>query len=156
MTQNIGKITEIIGLTVFVFFAMFLYATIGYLFFVLSDMFEGIGIVFFLIFLLWLVLGVYAFVKLAFTPVLMATQRQKLKPALAATWKWSSGKTIKTAVFLAIIGGIAWILNTFFFALGDAAGVDFVEVLILMIGLSISSAYYNIAFIKYFLNTKQT
>lgn len=154
MTQNIGKTTEIFGLTFFVFFAMFLYATIGYLLFVLSDMFEGIGIVFFLIFLLWLVLGVYTYVKLVFTPVLMATESQKLKPALAATWKWSSGKTIKTAIFLAIIGAITGILNTFFSLVGDATGVDFVLVIILLLGLAFSNAYYNIAFIKYFLNTK--
>ena len=155
MTQNIGKATEILGLTFFVFFAMFLYAAIGYLLFVLSDMFEGIGIVFNLILLLWLVLGVYAYVKLAFTPVLMATERQKLKPALAATWQWSSGKTIKIAVFLAIIGAITGIINTFFSLVGEATGVDFVAVIILLLGLAFSNAYYNIAFIKYFLNTKQ-
>ena len=155
MSQTIGKLGEIVGLTFFVFFAMFLYGTIGYLLFVLSTMVEGIGIIFLLIFLLWILLGIYFYVKLAFTPILMATEREKLKPALAATWKWSSGKTIKIAIFLALIGGIAGILNTFFSTLGDATGVNFLAVLILLIGLGISNAYYNIAFIKYFLNTKQ-
>lgn len=154
MSQNIGKVTEIIGLTFFVFFAMFLYATISYILFILSATLEGVGLLFLLIFLLWLVIGVYFYIKLAFTPVLMATERQKLKPALAATWKWSSGKTIKTAIFLAVLGAITGILNTFFSLVGDATGVDFIAVIILMVGLAFSNAYYNIAFIKYFLNSK--
>jgi len=153
--SNISKAGEIIGLTIFIIVAMFLYFTIGFFLFVTSLTFETIGIITFLLFLLWLVLGLYAFVKLAFTPMFMVIERQKLKAALVASWKWSEKRTLSIFIFLTIIGFISGSINTIFSTLGDATGIEFVALLLLLLGVGLANAYYNIAFIKYFLNTKQ-
>jgi len=152
--SNTSKLTELIGLTIFVLVATLLYSTVAFFLFILSLTLEIIGLVIFLLFLIWIVFGIYAFVKLVFTPLIMVLERKKLKPALAQSWKWTEKKALKILFFLIILGFIVNIINAIFLSISELVGIEIIGVAILIFGLALSNAYYNIVFIKYFLNSK--
>tara|TARA_Y100000310_G_scaffold200614_1_gene200692 strand:+ start:470 stop:1261 length:792 start_codon:yes stop_codon:yes gene_type:complete len=154
-TKNLKKISEIFWLTFFVFVGLFLYSVIAYALFVASITFEGIGIITFLLFVAWLIIGLIAYLNLIFTPVIMSVEMKKLKPALKASWQWSKKRTIGIAIFIAILGFITGLVGAIFSAIGESVGIEELGVLILLIGLGFTNAYYNIAFIKFYLNHRQ-
>jgi len=151
---NAKRTGEILGLTLFVSIALFLYGIVAYLLFVASVSIEALGLIAFILLLIWGLFGLFVYFKFAFTPVLMATEKQKLKPALAAVWKWSSPKLISIIIFLIIIGFLAGIINTVFITLADATGSNELGILLLLLGFGLSNAYYNISFVKYFTASK--
>ncbi len=154
LTSGFSRIGELIGLTFFTGIAALLYAAIGYALFVASITFEGIGIITFILFLALILAGIYIYVKLAFTPVIMAVEKRKLKEALADCWKWTAKKPIGVAFFLVVLGFIAALGTEVFSAIGDATGIEEVSLAIFVIGVALVNTYYNIAYIKYYLGSK--
>ncbi|MFH1391066.1 MAG: hypothetical protein ABIH20_02015 [Candidatus Diapherotrites archaeon] len=154
-TKNLKKTSEIIWLTFFVFVGLFLYLVIAYALFVASVTYEGLGIITFLLFLAWLIIGFIAYLNLIFTPVIMAVEKKKLKPALKASWQWSKKRIIGIAIFIAVLGFITGLVGTIFSVIGESVGIEELGVLILLIGLGFTNAYYNITFIKFYLNHRQ-
>ncbi|MEK6958343.1 MAG: hypothetical protein AABW99_05185 [archaeon] len=149
------KIPEILALSVFVLAAFFIYSTIAYFVFVAGVSIEAIGIILFIALLAWLVLGVYFFLMLAFTPLFMALNGTKLKKALAESWKWSPKRLLHIAVFLAVLWFLTMAVATLFSMISDFAGSDELIAGTLMLGMAVSGAYYNITFIKYFLANRE-
>src|SRR3989344_441826 len=106
MIGTLSRIGEIFGLTLFLMVALLLYGAILYGLIIFGFAFEG--------------LAIFAFVKLAFTPVIMVIEKQKLKPALKKSWEWSAKKTLNILVFLFLLSVITGLTNTFFALLGEA------------------------------------
>ncbi|GEM_PF-6326852 len=146
----LSKLPQAIWLGIFTFVALFLYSVVAFLLFAASISFETWGTVAFAGFLLWLAFGAFAYLKFAFTPLFIAVEGLDLKKALAKSWKSSSGKAIPIAIFLflaylatGLVGGAA-------FALSDLASDELISLAIVVLGISLSNAYYNIVFTKYF------
>ncbi|HZX20389.1 MAG TPA: hypothetical protein VFF13_05230 [archaeon] len=154
MIGTLSRIGEIFGLTLFLMVALLLYGAILYGLIIFGFAFEGLAILSTILILALLLLGIFAFVKLAFTPVIMVIEKQKLKPALKKSWEWSAKKTLNILVFLFLLSVITGLTNTFFALLGEATDIEILGIVILLLGLALSSSYYNIAFIKYFLNSQ--
>ncbi|MCR4335853.1 MAG: hypothetical protein NUV57_04930 [archaeon] len=153
--KTIPKAKEVFLLAFFVTIAGLLYGFVAYMLFVISLTIEVLGIVTFLLMLAWMIIGILAFLKLAFTPVAMALDNQKLKPALKATWQWSKKRTIRIVIFLFLLSFISGLIGSLFAGIGETVGIEELGVLILILGMIFANAYYNIAFIKFYLNHKQ-
>ncbi len=148
-----SRVTEIFSLSFFSFVGFFLYATAAFFLFLGAVSLEGTGIIFVLLLLLWIGFGTFSFLKFLFSPLFMAINKKKMKAAMAQSWQWSTKRIIEIALFLLLIGAITGIINAFFSAAADATGFDAIAIAALVIGFSLSNAYYNIALIKYFENS---
>ena len=154
INSNLGRISEIIGLSLFVFVVGFLYTGIGFLLGLIITSFESLGLIITILILLWIIAGIYIYTKLAFTPLIMSIERKNLKQALSQSWKQSETKMLKLLFFLITLSAIVQAMNFFISTFADAIGVELIMLLVLIIGLGFTNAYYNISFIKYFLNSK--
>ena len=155
ITRNFEKISEIIGLSLFVFVVGFLYAGIGFILALINNSFESLGLLVVFLVLLWIITGIYIYTKLAFTPLIMNIEKQNLKQALSKNWKQSENKILEILIFLTVLSAIVQAMNFFVSTFADAIGVEVITLLVLIIGLGFTNAYYNISFIKYFLNSKK-
>src|SRR3989338_715435 len=117
--EAFSKIPEIFGLAFFAAIASFIYFTIAYFIFIATVTFGGIGIVFLLLLLAWIIAGVYASLKLLFTPLFMAIEKKKLKQSLSESWKWSSGKVVSIVALILLLGLVAGAISGFFSVRSD-------------------------------------
>src|SRR3989344_3532775 len=124
---------EIFGLTISTFIGFFLYTTVA-----------------FLLFLAWLVFGIYSFFKFAFTPLFMAIERKNIKSALAESWKWTGKRLLSVIALFVAVGIVSGAINLVFSLASDATAVDEIAIIALVLGSAFSTAYYNIVLIKYF------
>ncbi len=156
MIKTLGNAGELIGITLFAFVMFFIYATITYFLIVISFTVEIIGLFAFIILLTWFFFGAYAYFKFMFTPIIMVVKKQKLKIGLATSWKWSEKKIISIMVLLLVMGFITGIVGDLFLTLGSAFEQDFeiIALIILALGIGITSTFYHITLIKYFLTSE--
>lgn len=148
IVSGFSKIGEIAGLTAFACAAFFLYSIAWFLLFI-GSVSDSLGLIAFVLLLAWTIFGAYVYLKLAFTPVIMAVEGAKLKEALAKSWKWSGKRLGKLLLFFILLGIIAGAINTFFSILADAAGIEMLALALLVIGLAVSNAYNSIVLVKY-------
>lgn len=150
ITSQFPRAGEIFSFTLFAFIAAFLYTVVAFLLFIGTISLEGIGIVVFILLLAWLLFGFYVFLKFTFAPLFMAIGKKKLKAALAQSWKWSSKRIVEIIVLLVALALVSGFISLVFSLVADAVSIDEIAVLALIIGASLSNAYYNIVLVKYF------
>lgn len=154
MLGGFSRLGELIALSVFVSLCIFLFSMAGFAFFVGSLGLGGIGIISFLLGLAWTLFGAYVFLKLVFAPVLMAIGKKKLKAALAESWEWSSGKLLHIGAFMVLLFAAIGFINLVVSSASDATGIEELSLVILVLGMALSNAYYNIVFIRYFVDSR--
>ncbi|MCR4369166.1 MAG: hypothetical protein NUV67_04645 [archaeon] len=153
--SGISRIGEIFYLSAFFAVALFLYLAAAFFLMVFSINFGAIGIVFFFAFLAWILLGLYAYLKLMYTPFFMAAKRLNIKKALAQSWKWSAGKFWAIFALLFLLWAITWAFNSIFAAIAEQITVEFITIAVLVLGLGVSNAYYYVSLTEYFLGAKE-
>ena len=155
MSATLAKLPEIAGLTAFVFVAAILYSVIGFALLAASITLDGIGIVVFLLWVAWIMAGIYVYLKFSFTPVFMASDKLKLKAALTASWKWSEKKLLPIAVLLIVLSFMTGLINAAATAIAEGSTLEIIAFPALVLGLAFSNAYFSITIIKYFMASKQ-
>ncbi|MFH1256383.1 MAG: hypothetical protein V1494_03755 [Candidatus Diapherotrites archaeon] len=150
-----SRLGEIFWLSAFIFIAVFVFLAIGYIFMAIGFSFDLLALPALIVFLAWLLVGLYVFVKLSFVAVIAAMEKVKGKEAFIKTWQWSAKRFWGIIVFLLLAGFIFSLIN----ALGDGvAGITGEEISGIVIGLIfaiIANAYVALAMAKAFSVTKE-
>ena len=147
--ETLSRTWEMIGVAAFAFIAVFLYFVILFALFVSTLALGVLSIVGFLASILWILFGIYAGIRLVFTPAIMAVKRKKLKKALAESWKLQKKGTLEAGLFIVLAGAIAGTIGAFFSMAGEASGNEVVFLIMVLVGFALANAYYSIVFIKY-------
>ncbi len=159
----LSRLGAALGLSVFALVTLFLYGVAAFLLLMASVSFELTGLVAFLALLAWLAFGAYVYTKLVFTPLFISIEGLNVKKALAESWKWSSGRFIPLVIFLFLLWAATGIIVGFGdivgaavgTALGGAVDPDLVAFIAFLLGFLAASAYFNIVFTKFFVETRQ-
>lgn len=137
--------------------AVFLYI-IGFIYFVVMLFLMFLGIISDVLSLVllgvWGLVGIYLLIKLVFLPVVVATDRERLKDALAKTWSFSEKRFFSMVIFLVVVYFISTVLETIGGNLSLMVEDDLISLLILLIFVLASISYSTIAMVKYYLNNK--
>ncbi|MBI4210350.1 MAG: hypothetical protein HY544_02480 [Candidatus Diapherotrites archaeon] len=149
-----SRAPEVLFLTVFTFAAAFLYCIAAFLLLAAAMAGEELGIVALPLLLGWMLLGVYAVLKLAFTPIAMASGGSKLKEALAQSWKWTSGRFLETALFFFILMMATILIGSAVTWLSGLTESEPVSFIILVLGMALLNSYYTVVFIRYYTDSK--
>ncbi len=151
----LSNLPNALGLGAFAFIAVLLYAAVA-LTLLLAGVSEGAtGIIALALFLLWLAFGAYSYTKFVFTPLFMALDGTNLKKALAQSWVWSSGKFIPLLIFLFLAYFASSVISGAAVAASDAISAEEISFAVLLFGVCLSNAYYNIVFVKFFTGQRQ-
>ncbi|VVB99001.1 Uncharacterised protein [uncultured archaeon] len=132
---------------------LLIYSAVAFCLFAAGISLEGIGFIAFAFFLAWLGFGAFVLIKLAFTPIALATGNLPLKKALSESWNKTSGKSMSTVLFLVLAWVISGIVSGIFFGLGDLVQQEELSFLIVLTGICASSAYFNIAFARFYIDS---
>ncbi len=101
------------------------------------------------LFLAWLLLGYYVYLKLLFTPVAMAVEDLKLREGLRASWKFTRGKLLPLFLLTVLLGSVSSLLG----ATGDliANGIedDNAGLFAVLLFLALATAYTQTVLVKY-------
>lgn len=149
-----SRIMVAIGFAGFSFVAVFLYSVVAFFLFTASISFELVGTLAAVLLLLWLLFGLYLYTKLVFTPLFISIDEMNLKKALAESWKWSSGKFVPLIVFLVLAAAAGNIIAGASSLIGESIVDEAISATVIIIGVSLSNAYYNIVFTKFFVESR--
>ncbi|AJF59988.1 MAG: hypothetical protein J4224_00905 [Candidatus Diapherotrites archaeon] len=155
-THALSRIGSAVSLAVFFGIVTLLYGFLLMVFFLLTSLpgeniVGGLGL---LLFLLWLVFGVYLLVKLLFLPYIVGVEESKTKNAVEKAWQWSGKHFFGIIVVSLIVGIIANVIALAGSALSDFFGESLVAVAVVALFVSVSVAYSNLVFAHYYNSTR--
>ncbi len=101
--------------------------------------------------LVWLVLGYYVYMKLMFAPIAMPFEGVKLREALTLSWKFTRGKILWLLLLSFVLSLITYALTSLGGLLSDAIEEEILSFVVLVLVLSLATAYANTVLIKYWL-----
>ncbi len=150
-----GKyITRIIGLSFFYWILVLLFALIG-LFIVFVGVFlGGLELLFYLLFLIWLVIGTVLYLKLIFLPIIFFSEDKKIRESIRETNEWGKKKLLHVVLIMLITSVVSTVIGEAAIFLSELTSIELVSIIIFFLALTVTSSFSGLFLTNYYFLTK--
>ncbi|GEM_PF-2646607 len=150
VSDSFSKILSIAGVSVFLWIILLLFFAVSLGLILSGVFFEGLQIVFLVLFALWLLAGFVIYLKLAFLPVVFFAEKKKIREALSLTAQWSKKKLLAIFLVILVTSIVSRFLAEIASALGDMIAAEPVAILVMFLALSVISSFSGLFFVNFY------
>ena len=148
MAEAVKSLKQILALSLFQFAVGVVFLTLTLVLSIALKPIEAVAAVGLLV---WLVLGYYVYMKLMFAPIAMPFEGVKLREALTRSWKFTRGKILWLILLTFVLSLITYAITNLGGLFSDAIEEEVLSFVVLVLFLSLATAYVNTVLVKYWL-----